>query len=119
MKRFTWLLPLLLIGCASRSVVILREAPAKPSECTIEVFDQGAELKRPYEKLCALTVKLRRGATEEKAVRELKKQACGCGADALVLGVGNVKENVFRKKLTLEATAIRWTNSAIATPEQR
>jgi hypothetical protein len=118
MSRLVWALPVLLLsGCALRAVAVLKEAPSKPPGCAIEVLQQGTDTKRPYEKLCLLTVKLRSRATKEKALDELKKQACTCGADAILLGSENFKENTFRKKLTIEATAIRWRDAAPAEPK--
>jgi hypothetical protein len=118
MKRLIWVLPVLLLsGCTSHSMTVLRTAPSKPAGCLIEVLDQGADVKRPHEELCLLAVKLRSRATKEKALDELKRQACTCGADAILLGGENFKENAFRRKLTLEATAIRWTDAAPAEPK--
>jgi hypothetical protein len=111
---------LLLSGCASRTAAVLKQAPPKPKGCQIEVFEQETDVKRPYEKLCLMSETAKGSAALKKAVERIKEQACLCGADAVVLKgetVGFTSTFLLlntHRKLTVEATAIRWTDSPAA-----
>jgi hypothetical protein len=83
-------------GCASTKVVQLGAAqPAKPENCEIQILTQPP--KKDFEEVCLLTARGGQSIFESKSVEgllpDLKKKACACGADAIIMK--NAKEGGY------------------------
>jgi hypothetical protein len=86
-----WQLSLLAVtiaGCASSNFTRLKDYPAKPEDCHIEVL-ASTPTDRPYEDVCLLNAKSGKTFLSDKSsealIEDLKKTACKCGADAIVI----------------------------------
>lgn len=115
---------LFLAGCSSTGYVRVGKStlPAKPEGCQLEVFAAEADVKRPFEKLCLLDAKtgstLYNDRSPEGAMKRLRKAACICGADAVII------TSMERKGVSLaswgsssaQGVAIRFLDAATATP---
>jgi hypothetical protein len=79
------------LGCASTAIVRTGSdtPPPKPDGCAIDVFAAEADVKRPFERVCLIDVEtgstLYHHKTPEAAMKRMKKAACKCGADAVIL----------------------------------
>lgn len=106
-------------GCASSgSVPTGSEAnKPKPDNCTIELYAAEGDVKRPFTRVCIVSAStgstLLSKKSPEAAVARAKKEACRCGADALVLS-DMQREGISWKgwgKSAVKATAIRFTDT--------
>ena len=110
------LLALLISGCgASSSVTQLKERPARPDDCEIEVLTSEPK-DRPYEDLCILNAKTGRDPLSDNRasalIDELKRNACRCGADAIIIRLtvdGSVSVFAYESGSAM-AVAIRYTD---------
>ena len=110
------LLALLISGCgASSSVTQLKEHPARPDDCEIEVLTSEPK-DRPYEDLCILNAKTGRDPLSDNRasalIETLKRNACRCGADAIIIRLtvdGSVSAFVYESGSAM-AVAIRYTD---------
>lgn len=107
------------LGCASSGSIPVGSGVAKPKpeNCAIEVYAAEADVKRPFERLCVIDARTGSGLFEDKspeaALAHAKREACRCGADALIL-TGMKRQGVTWTawgKSEVKAFAIRFTNS--------
>lgn len=81
----------LIASCAASSTLHLRPVrlKAKPSSCAIAVFAQPSEVQRPYTTVALITHRTKPDAFSDKDAvaisKALRKEACGAGADAIIL----------------------------------
>jgi len=91
LKKLASALALFLAGCGSTGVVRLGSSvPApKPEDCALDIVAAESDVKRPFEKVCMIDAKtgstLYHHRTPEAAMKRMKKAACECGADAVIL----------------------------------
>ncbi len=78
--------------------------PSKGSDCQIPILQNEAELTKPSEKLCIITSEPAK--TVEASYDDLRKTACKCGADAVV--ITNVRAE--GKKAVVTAAAVRYVS---------
>ena len=90
LRGFLSLLCLLILpSCASVDVAKFRDAKPKSEDCTLEVYTNISEVKKPYELLC--TIASSTGSTHfadkslKHAIDLALPDACSCGGDAIVL----------------------------------
>lgn len=117
-----WLILTTCLGCASTGIVNTGASTAapKPEGCPIEVFAGEDEVKRPFERVCLIDAKtgstLYHHRSPEAAMKRLKKAACQCGADAVIL------TDLERKGVTwagwgqsgAKAVAVRYTDVPVS-----
>jgi hypothetical protein len=105
-------LMLVALGCASTQVMPLTPVgqPAKPEGCRLEVFTDESRIQRKYTELAIITHKTKMDAFSSKSgaviTDVLRKEACGVGADALILR--SVVHGRWGDAGTGEAIAIRF-----------
>ncbi len=79
----------LVAGCSSVGITRVKAAPARSANCNLEVFTSEQEVKRPFEVLCLIDSRTGTTAFHDKtaaaAIEHAKPQACGCGADAILI----------------------------------
>jgi hypothetical protein len=104
---------LLLSGCtsASRFVRIGDPQPARPEDCSIQVF-KTEKPSRQFVRVARLDVHIEQAVwsqpTLDDALPELRKQACLAGADA-VIEIEELKGGYLETRmLHVVATGIRW-----------
>ena len=78
------------------------KAPSKSSSCKLTIYQSEAELPQPFEKLCVITAEPKK--TVEAAYDDLRKAACKCGADALLI----TDSRAEKKKAIVTAAAVRY-----------
>jgi len=109
MKRIPIYGLFLLAGACQSSSVVMKTAPAKASDCPIQVFSSASDVKRPYESLCVVsaeTAGVAGGQGNTNIVtNKAKARACECGADALI-----ITELKLKSGAELTGTAIRYTD---------
>ena len=80
---------LLLSACAAVDVVKMKEHPAKPINCALDVYADEKEITREYEVVCLISSMtgstLFDKKTASEAIRLAKPKACECGADAILI----------------------------------
>ncbi len=87
--------------------------PSKGSGCQIPILQKEGDLTKPSEKLCIITSDPAK--TVEDTYDGLRKQACKCGADAVV--ITNIRAE--GKKAVVTAAAVRYVNvTGPAEPKQ-
>ncbi len=116
MKRFAVLIPVILLGCASggsSGVVHLGSTvfPAKPEGCAVTVFSAETDVKRPFERICLLHSE--GGPKIESAMKKMRKAACECGADAVIVTGMEQKgpTDIDYARSDVKATAIRFMDN--------
>lgn len=76
-------------SCVSVKVNVIKEYPAKPYDCPLDVYMIEDDVKKPYEEICILDSKtgtnLFSRKTFEQAIKLAKPKACLCGADAILV----------------------------------
>ncbi len=97
-------------GCMSSGVKVVKGGTAsRPDGCSLDDFDDPAKVDHPYEILCEIDTRAFLSflfiSSVADAVLRVKHQACGCGADAVIMvASGNVNGTPYAK-----GTAIRYT----------
>jgi hypothetical protein len=94
-----------------------------PGKCPIDIYEVVDDVKRPYEKLCVISVLVN---SLQKAGEVSRVKACRCGADAVILrggagtavGRGPFDPIWVGKKITLNVVAIRYTDNPPAAPNR-
>ena len=109
----------LLSGCASAKFIATGKSyPAKPEDCSIEVFTSKLP-DREYEELGILEGEGFLGADSfEDVLPKMKIEACRAGGDAIILlssqksvNVSGNDDNITSDdKLNVTATVVRWTD---------
>lgn len=81
------LLSTALSACAHGSYSMLSDEspPARPSGCSLEIFTDESEIERPFRKICLINSTSGAMATTDEALASARKQACACGAEALLV----------------------------------
>jgi hypothetical protein len=110
------LLALLISACgASSSITQLKEYPARPDDCEVEVLTSEPK-DRPYEDLCILNAETGRDPLSDNRasalIETLKRSACRCGADTIIIRLtqdGSVSPLVYESGRAM-AVAIRYTD---------
>jgi hypothetical protein len=74
---------LIVSGCATVTVTPLREAPARSSNCPLEVFASVTKVLRPYEEVCLIEAERREGETLREVIARVSPDACRCGGNAV------------------------------------
>ncbi len=80
---------LLLAGCTTVGVTPVNSTAAKPANCQLDVYASETEINRPFQTACLIdsrtgtTLFHRRDAAA--AIDHARKEACGCGADAILV----------------------------------
>lgn len=82
-----------LLACTTVGVTRVRSAPARESNCVLDVFTSEQEIKRPFEVLCLIDSQtggtIFHDRTAAAAVEHARPHACRCGADAILIsGIG-------------------------------
>jgi hypothetical protein len=97
MRGAAVLLVLVQAGCASVGVTRVKTAPPKSPECLLDVYTSETEIKKPFEILCLLDARsgttLFADKTMAGAVNAARPEACGCGADGILI-VGGTTEGI-------------------------
>ncbi len=79
----------MLSACASVDTARIKDAPPKADSCHIEIFNNAAEVKKPYESLCSLGsstgTTLFANKSLQHAIDNARPAACACGGDAMIL----------------------------------
>lgn len=79
----------LLVSCASVGVSTIKHYPAKPKDCSLEVFTSESEIKKEYEVIALIDSKTGQtefsNKTSAKAIELAKPKACQCGADGILV----------------------------------
>ena len=80
---------LCLTGCASVGVQVMKQQPAKPTNCPIEVYADEKDVKRDYETIALIDSKTGSTLFDKKtvsaAIDMAKPKACQVGADAIIV----------------------------------
>lgn len=80
---------LLCISCAAVGVTKVHNYDSKPKNCSLDVYTSQAEIKRQYEVACLIDSRtgstLFHSRTGSAAIEQARPEACGCGADAIVV----------------------------------
>jgi len=81
------LLAIVVSGCAHGSYSMLsdKRPPARPADCALQIFTNESEIERPFRKICLINSTSGAMATTNEALRSARKQACECGAEALLI----------------------------------
>jgi hypothetical protein len=80
---------LLLAGCTTVGVTPVNSSAAKPANCHLDVYASETEISRDFQTACLIdsrtgsTLFHRRDAAA--AIDHARKEACGCGADAILV----------------------------------
>ncbi|MBR8839537.1 MAG: hypothetical protein DSM106950_37430 [Stigonema ocellatum SAG 48.90 = DSM 106950] len=78
-----------LTGCASVGVQVMKQHPAKPVGCPIEVYADEKDVKRDYETIALIDSKTGSTLFDKKtvsaAIDMAKPKACQVGADAIIV----------------------------------
>jgi len=113
-----------LAACASVGVTHVKQAPARAADCPLDVYTSETEITRPYEVLCLLDARSGSTAFSDKtvagAVNAARPDACGCGAEAILI-VGGSTEGMSAFKWgegTAMLKALRYTGAAAEAPTQ-
>jgi hypothetical protein len=74
------------------------DVPAKEEGCPVDVYAAEEDVKKSFERLCIIDAKtgstLFHNRSSEEAMKRLKKSACQCGADAVII-TGLDRESLF------------------------
>lgn len=88
-KIVSSVLLLSLTACASVGVQVLKQQPAKPDNCAIDVYADEKEVKREYETVALIDSKTGSTLFDKKtisaAIDLAKPKACQAGADAIII----------------------------------
>jgi hypothetical protein len=81
---------LALSGCATTGVVKTgTAAAAKPADCLLDMYLSRADVPRPFASVCIVSTEsgstLFNDRSDEGRMQAVREQACGCGADAVVI----------------------------------
>lgn len=80
-------------GCASVGVTVMKQYPAKPEDCDLDVYTGKDEISKEYEAICLIDSKTGSTAFSEKTVAKAielaKPEACECGSDAILVASGD------------------------------
>ena len=125
MKKLVLLVGLILatsLGCASTGIVRTgsKTFPPKPDGCAIETFAAEDEVKRPFDRVCVIDAKtgstIYHNKSPEAAMKRMKKAACECGADAIILtGLDRKGVNAWNwGQSGAKGVAIRYTDASTA-----
>ncbi|WP_041258036.1 hypothetical protein [Fibrella aestuarina] len=78
-----------LAACASVGVQVLKQQPAKASNCAIDVYADEKDVKREYETVALIDSKTGSTLFDKKtisaAIDLAKPKACQAGADAIIV----------------------------------
>lgn len=111
---------LIAFGCASVSVAHFDEAPARPRECKLDLYQSKDEIKRPFETVCVIGVHTGTSIFAHKgiggALEKAKPKACECGADAMVIMSASEGGMWTSGQGKAEVRAIRYTDSTEVEP---
>ncbi len=110
-------------GCATTSTTQLGgdSSVSKPEDCEIQVFTVEPK-DRQFEELCLVSARGGQSIFEGKSVADLipqmKKKACACGADAIIIRTskeGGYNFGGAADRAEASATAIRFIAKANST----
>lgn len=116
MTARTLLLALMTVGCASTGVVHVGENDHAPKEssCALDVYASRADVERPFESVCLISTEsgstLFNDRSSSGRMSVVKKQACACGADAIIIRDMSRTANQFGRgysqaRVSIEAVA--------------
>jgi hypothetical protein len=92
----------MLSGCSTVGVTKLASAPSKPYDCEIQIVLSEKEAKRSFDTLCMLDARPGAEGKIDRSVaatlETMKKRACDCGADAMILMDGSDSEGVVKAR---------------------
>ena len=78
-----------LLACRHAGITKLASAPAKPPDCTPQLFESEAAVGRPFEAVCLVDTEVKatlRTPVDTSAVAEnARRSACDCGGDAMII----------------------------------
>lgn len=78
-----------LVGCGSVAVQPMSTGAAKPANCQLDRFVNERDIERPYEVACTISSQtgttLGHDKSASAAIENARAEACGCGADAIVV----------------------------------
>lgn len=102
-----------LTSCANVGVTTIKAAPPKPENCSLDIYTDESEIKRPFEVLCLIDSSTSRSIFATKtgaaALEKAKPEACKCGADAIIITeIGKMDTIDAQGKAVLKA--IRYTD---------
>ena len=87
------------------------KVPSKSSSCKLTFYQRESDVPKAFEKLCVITAEPSK--TVEASYDEIRKAACKCGADAVVITDTRAEGN----KAVVTGTAIRFSD--IVVPERK
>ena len=100
---------LVLLACAhgSYTTMVANPPPPRPTGCALDVFDNPAEVGRPFKRVCLISGESGAAATLDEAMGAIRENACKCGAQAVLINQVQSQGNRFSGiKLNLTAYGI-------------
>jgi hypothetical protein len=85
--------------------------PARPSDCGLEIFTDESEIERAYKRICLINSTSGAMATTDEALASARKQACACGAEALLVeSLSSTGNRVSGKSVNATSFGIIYTD---------
>lgn len=91
MKKLLLVLSIIVSGCSSTGVLQVgsTDYSSRASNCSLDIYSSREDIKKEFEAICVITSEsgstLLNDRSQQGRLNVVKRKACECGADALVL----------------------------------